>query len=218
MANISKRGRLGQAQVLAAILFLFLIPTTVILAENATNSSNTSIPEPLNLSFEGLVINTSDIVNQSPTLLSEPPVSNESSETNISNSSVNEELPLNQTLNETLPETTNQTSNETSNNETQNETVEIPPSPPETLLPYLTVSINGPDMIVRGKDPTFFVEITNTGDGTAQNIIGLWIPNLGAFECDDLETGEACTRELILPTTIATPLGIKEIGVSVSYD
>jgi len=237
MTKVSNRGRLGQAQILAAILFLFLIPTTVIIAENATNSS--SPPTFPNLSLEGnLVLNTSDIVNESPTNVTiETPVSNESSETN---SSVDEELPTNQTVmnktNQTEINVTlllNQTLNETINlTEPTNETINLTLTriktvkPPEILpisisYPILIVSINGPDEIVRGDDLVFSVEITNVGNETARHVNGFWeLPDLSEheFECNDLVAGETCTRELILPTTVGTPVGGKEIGVVVRYD
>jgi hypothetical protein len=194
-------GRLGQVQILAAIVFLFLIPTTVIIAQNATNSSNTSLE---NLSLEGNLIapiNTSDIANQSQ---EEQPPENQTSETNTTSSSdfVDEEPPLNQTLNEAAQndtEPTNQTLNETLNetteapesvlnetinvtspqneslNQTLNETVEPPVIPPSSLsLPSLAVSIQGPDRIIRGEDITFSAEITNGGNGTAFGVQGYW--------------------------------------------
>jgi len=124
-------GRLGQVQILAAIVFLFLIPTTVIIAQNATNSSFE------NLSIEGNVIqlpqsttdvadsNASDVTNQSQ---AEQPPENQTSETD--SSVVDEEFPSfppsNETLNETLPgtsQTLNDTSNGTVLNRTLNETV-----------------------------------------------------------------------------------------------
>jgi hypothetical protein len=232
-------GRLGQVQILAAIVFLFLIPTTVIIAQNATNSSNTSFE---NLTLEGNMIapvNASDIANQSQ---EEQPPENQSSETfNSSSDFVDEEPspPLNQTLNETAQnETINETLNVTEplnqtlpdgnvtsprnetelQNQTLNETAEIPPS---SEPPVLAVSIQGPEKITRGEDITFSAEITNEGNGTAFGVQGYWdLPETEErpeFVCGDMGPGETCTRELVLPTDAGTPLGAKEIGVFVRY-
>lgn len=251
-------GRLGQVQILAAIIFLFLIPTTVIIAQNATNSSFE------NLSLEGNLIapvNTSDVLNQNPTIPEEPPA-NESSETNTSSGFVDEEPLPNQALNETLNETnqtmnvsalnetnqvlnetqpeTNQTANitravnETILNETQlNETNQTLPEDnmtepwngteiPFSVNPHLTVSISGHDKITRGEDAVFSAEIMNSGNGTAFHISGSWkLPDTAdqpTFGCDDLEPGDACTQELVLPITVGAQTGINEIGIEVRYD
>ncbi len=243
--------RLGQVQILAAIVFLFLIPTTVIIAQNATNSSNTSFE---NLSLEGNLIaslNISDIANQSQ---QEKPPENQTSETNTSSGDVvDEEPPSNQTLNETLNETintttlnetlpeTNQTLNETLNetslnqtpsdenvtspqnetlNETLNETVEPPVIPPSNL-PILAVSIQGPDRITRSENITFSAEITNEGNGTAIDVKGFWVlpytKEMPEFSCGEMEPGKICTQEIEIQTDFATPAGLSDIRVEVSY-
>jgi hypothetical protein len=132
-------GRLGQVQILAAIVFLFLIPTTVIIAQNATNSSNTSFDTFVeNLSLEGNLIapaNTSNVTEQSQ---EERPPENQTSETtNSSGDAVDEEIPPNQTLNETVQnETLNQTlpeKNQTLNETDQNLNETLPETLPENI-------------------------------------------------------------------------------------
>jgi hypothetical protein len=129
MSGIVSSGKLGQVQIIAAVLFLLLIPTTAILAQNATN------PSIVNISLEGNVIqhpqntteitdsNASDVTNQSPTSVLEQLPANETSETVINSSEPVEELPQsNQTnsifnvsvVEENLTET-NQTVNVTLN-------------------------------------------------------------------------------------------------------
>lgn len=135
-------GRSGQVQILAAIVFLFLIPTTVIIAQNATNHTpGANISLIPNLSLEGNIIriplnttNSSEGLNESlPEQTPENQTSEEFNETsdegpasfhpnstpNDTNQTLNETIPLNttnragnQTVNETLPD------NETSTNGT----------------------------------------------------------------------------------------------------
>jgi len=122
--NITKRrSETGQIQILAALLFLLLIPTTVIIAQNATNITNYTIP------IEGMLVNISDNHTLNETLDENQNLTNTTlpQENITSNASVGLDntstLIGNQTINLTLP------LNET------NTTLE-PPEPPEINLTY----------------------------------------------------------------------------------
>jgi len=160
-ALVKGRLELGQVQILAIFLFLLLIPTTMIIAQNATVNTSSEITEMIlnvtdeaeateNITIEEnetLPENITQEINQTESNVTEPqnetieiPPSNQTNETEpIENVTLPE---LNQTANETIINETiiNQTLinetevNETGINETEiNETLPEPPEVNETV-------------------------------------------------------------------------------------
>jgi hypothetical protein len=154
--TIKRKSETGQAQILAALLFLLLIPTSVIIAQNATNITNYTLP------VEGMLVNISDnqtlneTLNETPTdnitippenlslnITTEINLTFPKNETNTPPTSINltyniTDPPENETQenetqpNATLPEEPDISPNETIQNETdQNDTQETPPPTPE---------------------------------------------------------------------------------------
>ncbi|MCK4497056.1 MAG: hypothetical protein KAU24_02610 [Candidatus Aenigmarchaeota archaeon] len=112
------RKELGQVQILAIFLFLLLIPTTVIIAQNST----------INSTFTG------DIIEETPEIPiineTEPLLDTENGTTDTIEESVDVTIEDNTTeVNETQenpPENVTQETNETINQTQENETIEIP--------------------------------------------------------------------------------------------
>lgn len=279
-----KKSSCGQATILAAVLFLFLVPTTIIIAQNASSNltgdmvANLSILNPTPEVEIPLVADNSTqeppLNDTNPANDTESPLIPPMNDTSLLTNHTNETnlnitipvIPANATMNQTTPpsnETVNRTVNKESNNQTglnmtlptTNQTANItqPDNTTEVTnqslndtgsnenilpqgkatepqdqtespsgLPDLEVSIRGSDRVLRGEDAIFSVDISNKGNGTALNVTGFWnLPGTAdrpGFACGDLCPGESCSREVSLPTSIETVIGIKKIGAVVSYE
>jgi hypothetical protein len=196
-----KKSSSGQAPLLAGILFLLLIPTTIIIAENAT--SNLTGNMAANFSLENATSGALPIneTNQTGNTESGAPLLNDTSltlpqvnetenttipgnATNITppgkitipeeNTTINITPAFNET-NMTLPgNTTNTTTpeNETAQ-EPANETQE--PKEPELQGPVLEVNLNVPNRANRNEPFTVSAEINNTGDTDALGVEVEWV-------------------------------------------
>jgi predicted transcriptional regulator len=216
-----RKSSTGQVQLLTVFLFLFLIPATVIIAQNATQSLNATTGNLIlvdnvteNVTFTGNVSESiSVIINQTGVL----DVRNQT----LENVSVpTENLTANETiLDVTLP-AENVSANQTEANATD-ETVIIEPQ-----NPVLAVRIVSPDRIIRGEEFDISAVVTNSGRGEARNVQLSWeIPSgfevvSGGAEasCGTINLDSECTISLTLSSSIATEIGRGELKVKVRYE
>ncbi len=232
-----KKSKLGQVQILAILLFLFMVPTGIIIAQNATES----FQKNLSLSLEGNLIaahnNTTDVIVENTPL--EYIVFENTSENSTDilqnfnvNQTLNENLNENISENITLPESslneTNETQvelpilNETSNetlNET-NETIVIP-----EIYPKLEVSIKYPENIIRGELINLEARAFNSGTVVAKNVILEWhlpegfdiVSGNQTENCGDLFEQSICFSNITISTSYSVPIGPNDIKVEVRY-
>ncbi len=196
-----KRSQLGQAQVLVAILFLFLIPTTIIVAQNATDNISgqiTAAISPENATYTSHPPETPDIppsnpsnepgtnkttISNKPTHNVTPPINQTSpilqlNNTNVTLSGENTTSHDNDTI-AGLPNVTppgvpgNQTIQQPSNETSGNQTQEPPEQePPE---PALEVTLQLPERANRNEPFLISAEIANTGDTDVLNAEVEWV-------------------------------------------
>jgi len=229
-----RKSQMGQAQILAAALFLLLIPTTMIVAQNATdnitggmtaNITSTS-PENIteNTTLPAKENNTPVFFNESETGEGAP-----INETNLTlpeeNITINITLLLDETNvtlpnNQTLPEPTNQTSG-------QNQTQEQPgqeQQEPEATGPVIETSPHMPGRANRNEPFLLSAEISNRGDTDAHDVEIEWVlpdgisilAGSGSHYCD-VPAGATCTSELTVAASLSSKLGEREIKLLVRY-
>jgi len=218
-----KRSCSGQAPVLAALLFLLLVPTTIILAENASDNitgdmvANLSPPAP-NLSQETLVINISPMIEELA-----PPNSSAEGLANHTNETNPEPVPH---TNETKSTPANVTIDSPSNKTNTSIPTE---EPANIILPViipdranLTVTLNLPERAHRSESFIVAATVTNSDDQDASNVELSWIlPNGFSIAVGDkksrfdISVGEEKTFELKLISPLEQELGIHEISARV---
>jgi hypothetical protein len=227
----------GQAPVLAAVLFLLLVPTTIIIAENATvnitgsmtgNSSfqNTSAENATNSTSSPWVemlpiINETSPLNEALLLNETNETSAENATLNITNTSSEENvtLPVNDT-NTTIHE--NITLPEENLTAPVNDTNQTLPDVPEG--PALGVALDVPDRVDRNEPFLVSAEVSNTGDLEATDVEIEWVLPDGfsivegdAIHHCDIPAGASCFSKLTVAASLSSDLGEREIKVMVRY-
>ena len=241
-----KKSSTGQVQIITLFLFLFLVPATVIIAQNAT----------MNVTSEGNLV--LEQINISENADINVPISMESnfSETvNVTQKEISFELNETAIL-ENITETSNQTENMPAEmnaslknetilpdagifeNETDNTTVQEPENrinetiqqsePPVTEIPepVLEARILSPDKITRGESFDISGVVKNSGNGEAKNVYLSWeIPSgfelvSGEIEkeCGTLPPDSECLSNLIISSSLLTETGRSELKVLVKYE
>jgi hypothetical protein len=281
-----KRPQLGQVQILAIAIFLLLIPTTFIVAQNATG----------NFSMEGdLILDetttqdniTTELIQQDQTgtqtnVSEEPHASKTQStdipekaapETNVTDNitdqnetqynETQETPPTNETVNETTqnetlvtPPTVNETFeinvtiNTTNQTETQdNESYDIIPNVTENITvnesaddvnvtinqtmnqtetppeePELYIEIFSPEKITRGETFSLEAKVSNTGNGTARDVVLYWIlpdgfvilSGSGSVDCQEVAPQTSCWNNITTTASLSS-IGNYDIRIRVSY-
>ncbi len=197
-----RKSQTGQAQILAAALFLLLIPTTIIVAQNVTDNptgdmtANITVDIPSENATENItsppketevpVPNKSE-TEEGTTLINETNLTTPLNDTNTTipeeNITINITLPLNET-NTTLPGevviNTIPEANKTNVTIPDNQTQELPEQEkeevePEALGPVLEVNLNIPERANRNEAFILSAEITNFGDTDARDVEIEWI-------------------------------------------
>ena len=241
-----RKSSTGQVQLLSIFFLLFLVPATVIIAQNAT----------MNVTSEGNLV--LEQINISEPVDMQVPISMESnfSETvNLTEKEISFELNETAVL-ENITETSNQTENLPAEtiaslenetilpdagifeNETDNITAQEPenwmnetiqePEPPLTEIPepVLEARILSPDKITRGESFDISGVLKNSGNGEAKNVRLSWeIPSgfelvSGEIEkeCGTLPPDSECTSNLTLSSSLSTETGRSELKVLVKYE
>jgi len=211
----------GQVQLLSLFVLLFLVPATVIIAQNATintTSEGNLVLDQFNISASESNENPQEIPiddNQNLTDYKEqinitlPELLNETNET-FSGENITEvtaALPSESTKeNETILPDAGIFANETFENQMQdnpteqetqnltNETIAEPIAEPpvaEILEPVLEVRIVSPDRITRGEEFDISAVVKNSGNGEAKNVRIYWEIPSG-FKIVSGETEESC--------------------------
>ncbi len=232
------REKLGQVQILAIFLFLLLIPTTMIIAQNSSiNQTN----------ITGDLINLPDLSTEIIEIVG-----------NDTNTTINTTTETNQTnqtfpdppLNVTIPDEWNQTVNETDTNETEtnqtdinqtnsgfnetNETIEpteptgpelVDPEPTEPTSPILDVGITAPDRVTWRDTVEISAYAINVGSVSVSNVeVGLILPDdfvmltgSGSTYCEEVAPGTSCHTTVTATVPISSSLGLSEIRARVTY-
>ncbi|MCJ7816390.1 MAG: hypothetical protein MUP55_00905 [Candidatus Aenigmarchaeota archaeon] len=241
-----RKSSTGQVQLLSIFFLLFLVPASVIIAQNATMNVTSegnlvlgqiNISENADINFPiSIESNFSETVN-----LTQKEISFELNETAIlenitETSNQTENLPA-----ETIASLDNETilpdagifENETDNITAQepenwmNETIQEP-EPPLTEIPepVIEARILSPDKITRGKSFDVSGVVKNSGNGEAKNVRLSWeIPSgfelvSGEIEkeCGTLPPDSECTSNLTLSSSLSTETGRSELKVLVKYE
>jgi predicted transcriptional regulator len=221
-----KKSKLGQVQILAIILFLFMVPTGIIIAQNATESI-----QNLSLNLEGNLIANSDNItdfvfentseNSTDILqnFNANETTNETSNENISEIITPNEPAVFNESNETQTETpiTNETLNET--NET-NQTIIIP-----EISPKLEIKIKYPENIVRGESFVLEAKVFNPDSIVAKNVVLEWhlpegfniVSGNYTEDCGDLFEQSICFSNITVSTSFSASIGPNDIKVEVRH-
>lgn len=221
-----KKSKLGQVQILAIILFLFMVPTGIIIAQNATESI-----QNLSLNLEGNLIANSDNITD---FVFEN--TSENSTDILQNFKANETT--NETLNENISEiiTPNEPAGFNESNETQTETPIINETLNETnetnqtiiipeISPKLEIKIKYPENIVRGESFVLEVKVFNPGSVVAKNVVLEWhlpegfdiVSGNQTEDCGDLFEQSICFSNITVSTSYSSPLGPNDIKVEVRH-
>lgn len=233
------RERLGQVQILAIFLFLLLIPTTAIIAQNATinqtNMTGNLIDVPTNIiEVEGNQTNETNETLPDPTRNVTIP--------DGSNQTVNET-----NANQTVPNGTdinwidiNETDvNETDINQTEpwlngtNETIgdepddsgTVDPEPMELGSPALEVRIESPDRVTWRDTIEISAYATNTISVPVRSVgVELILPDdfvmlrgSGSTHCEEVTPSASCHTTVTATVPISSSLGLSDIGARVTY-
>lgn len=184
---------IGQAQLLTLAVLLFLLPTAVIIAQNATNSTlplegmaisidtnvtpaqeTTGTHSVEGAAFEG---NTTPENNMIETLENPAPENvTMPEEITIPENATQPEPVVNETNQQTSPLSENETTprvNITPEQQEENETVAPPLVENLTTSPVFQSSITTPGRVIRGEGTTLTLELVNTG-GKAENVVVEW--------------------------------------------
>ena len=208
----------GQAPVLAAVLFLLLVPTTIILAENATENA-TNLTGFITANFTPL--NATLSANHTTT---ENATTNETEPINATNTTP---PPVN--LSVLLPttggtDTTTEDPNQNTTSATKDQNKTLPPEPVLPLGPVLEVDLDVPERVDRNEEFTLNATVTNTGDVAASDVEIEWvlpeglhlIEGSGSKTCD-IPSATACHSRLRVTASISSTLGERDIRVIVRY-
>lgn len=222
----TRKSSSGQAPVLAALLFLLLVPTTVILAQNATLNitgdmlANISLPE-VNATNITLPVNTTPPNTTLPVNTTLP-----DNDTNTSFSE-NITLPFNISVpeNETLPDTnTTEFINESNITEPDNTPSVNITIPEEPEGPVLEIALDIPGRADRNQEFQVSAVVTNTGDTEANGVELEWVlpggflitQGSGTQTCD-IPSGAACSSTLTVAASLSSMLGEQDIKILVRY-
>ena len=241
-----KKSSIGQVQIITLFLFLFLVPATVIIAQNATmnvTSEGNLVLEQINISENAdinvpisMESNFSETVN-----VTQKEISFELNETGVlenitetSNQTENMPAEMNASLkNETILPDAGIFENETDNTTVQepenriNETIQQS-EPPVTEIPepVLEARILSPDKITRGESFDISGVVKNSGNGEAKNVRLSWVIPSG-FElvsgqiekdCGTLPPDSECTSNLTLSSSLSIETGRSELKILVKYE
>jgi predicted transcriptional regulator len=227
---------MGQVQILTIFMFLFLVPASIIIAQNATQSNdatgrlileqmnitpgaftetNLTSPEEINSSAIAEVYLIPITSEQNETIPSEnqttaPEGNQTSQEENITQENPTENLTI---VNETI-------ANETIHNETDTSIIlpenQTPPEVqedaiiPEVLQPILTVRISSPEKTFRGEQFDVSAIVSNTGNSEARNVRLEWILSDGFEIVSGQDSAECGTispdSECMSSLTLSTPI------------
>ncbi len=237
----NKKSEVGQAQIITAVLFLFLIPTGIIIAQNVTNTSNTSFP------LEGNVVSPENVTSHT-TAQSNTTVFIHTEEKNTTTSSTSDsdyETNMNTTTsfaspigknitdtNSTLSKNhtqpiENNTAQTIKHNETQRTSSEEKTGNGSTQnqkKPKLNVEILSPEKITRGDRVTLQAVITNTGTAEARNVTLHWNlpPGFVAPQektyCGTLIPDSECRSEITVDVSYSAELGKNTIKAEVMHE
>ena len=210
----NRKSSSGQAPILAGIIFLLLVPTTIIIAENAsinlTGSLLTNI-SPGNLTPDKTTLNLT--VNTTLNITSSP--EGNAARPNITVPVANLTLPEENTTANATP-STNQTEND-------NQTIQEPPEEEPGLGPVLEINLDVPERVNRNEPFQVSAVVRNTGDADADDVYIEWVlPGLSVIEGSgnqycQIPSGAACTSQLLVAAPLSSILGENEIKVLVSY-
>jgi uncharacterized membrane protein len=227
---------LGQLQVVSVIAFLFLIPTAIIVAQNA------SIPNQ-SLELTGDLINTTEmeglleIVNltKSETLNITGSITQENktgnltffgniTETNQTADNITEEVFGNKTGNFTAPFNKTEPPEFNFSNKTEPGLNATPPEEEPEEEGELIGSLEIPEKIIRGDSYQLVLILENIGLGEAKDIhITFSLPYgheiyVHESECLSLLPGEVCEKKVLVTTSLDADLGKEKMEVYVSYE
>ena len=233
-----KKSSTGQVQILTLFMFLFMVPASIIIAQNATqdmNSTGELILGQINATaetFTELNQTSSEITNETSFIEADiTAIINESNETIPSENQTNfpeQNYTAEENLTEEMP-----VSNETIQNET-NETISLPDSQavmppeelPEILQPILSVRISSQDKILRGEQFDVSAFVSNSGNSEAKNVRMEWILPEGieivsgqaSAECGIIVPDSECASSLTLSAPVSADIGKNEIRVVMKYE
>jgi hypothetical protein len=233
-----KRSSSGQAPLVAGILFLLLVPTTIIIAENATSNITGNTFANLSLNETNTTENNETPDSENTTEPSSKPITI-SENISIPLNDTNQTYPVNETnvtypnenitanvtsqANETIQKPTNVTNVTTEQNQTQEPEQQEEPYK-EPLGPVIDVKLNVPERADRNEPFQISAEITNTGDMEARDVEVEWIlpKSLSIIEGGDSQHCDvpaqaACQSELKVVASLSSELGEQEVKVLVSY-
>ena len=197
-----KKNKKGQVQLIAVLMLLLLVPATVIVAQNMTNSSNytgglegmmtasnVTGDEPQNpaesnepVYEENITLDNETIIETINETINETFFEPNITEPNVTIPNVTEPV-INET-NITVPNETVPVENLTFINETLNETGNVTNgtiAEPENITtseieePELAVNIIAPDKITRGEETELFAVVDNRGSKDARNVKIEWL-------------------------------------------
>lgn len=224
----------GQLQILSVIAFLFLIPTAIIVAQNATlvnnsleltgNMINGSVDTVnLNITEQIRIQNLKKIENKTGESKTEKNENEEGvielnetqqKEGNLTISknitkenNLTKENPINETISENKTEVINET--------VVDEPIEYTELVVETLIE---------ERVIRGESFEFEVIIENVGNGKAENIettldlpVGFSVTE-SDMKCISLESEQRCVHSFEIMTDLTADIGTEKIGVMVMYE
>jgi hypothetical protein len=216
---------------LAGIIFLLLVPTTIILAENASINLTGSLITNISRGNLTLVNTTANLTfNTTPNITASPEENKTDTKENATRLNITIPvarltLPEENATNQTLPEI-----NDTVNvippiNQTRpdNESIQEPPEEEPGLGPVLEIRLDIPERANRNEPFQISAEIRNTGDQEATDVEVEWVlPGLSVIEGSgnqycQIPSGAACTSQLLVAAPLSSILGENEIKVLVRY-
>lgn len=229
----NKKSTSGQVQILTIFMFLFIVPASIIIAQNATqgmNSTGELILGQVNVTAEtfteqnqtGSEIPNETFSSENQTNLTEQNYTAEENLTEVKETISNETVSNETILNETaeIPEPENETVQEPTN-ETQ-----PPEELPKILQPILSVRISSQDKILRGEQFDVSAIISNSGNSDAKNVRLEWIIPTGfeivsgqaSADCGTIGPDSECASSLTLSTHMSAEIGKNKIRVVVKYE
>jgi hypothetical protein len=212
--KVHKKGVSGMSPILKlAILFIgVLLISNIIFSTDIINDSNFS----LNMGTTGNVVGVDQLQEQLKDIINGSPGNETSEEIVMPDNQTNDTL---QVISELFENT-----NVTEMNLTINDAINSSIIAPEITKPVLNVEMIRPDNVSRGDVFVMKAIVTNTGTGTAHNIIVTWnMPEGFAIsatnqDCAILEPGTSCTSLIDVQTNVPALPGENRIGVRVNYE
>jgi hypothetical protein len=220
-----RKSSTGQAPILTAILFLVLIPSTVILAQNATLETNLT-GDVIDTAFQQtLELPTEPIIPAQGTPVQSVPFNEEAiTELLVNETPANEQSTVEDTKNK---EEKNIPTNDT---EPQQQDTVTPTSQkkekPAPAPPVLIIEINAPEHATRGKDFSFATIVSNVGEGSAHSVqLQLQLPETfvitsgdSTTDCGIITSGSSCSTELSVSVPESAAIGKEAITAVVTYE